>query len=246
MSIKPVITIDGPSGVGKGTLALKLAKALDWDLLDSGAIYRALAFYADDKGVDLENEEKVATLALNLPLAFQTSEKEEGQAQAVHVFLEGQEVTSALRQESIGNKASIVAKLPLVRENLLQRQRDFLPTQTQEDGSVNTSLKERRGLVADGRDMGTIIFPKAPLKIFLTASSQVRAERRYKELLEKGFCVKIEQILSEVEARDERDRTRTSSPLIPAEDAIIIDTSVLTINEVFKKVWQEVERVGFY
>lgn len=243
MNIKPVITIDGPSGVGKGTLALKLANALGWDLLDSGAIYRALAFYADKKGVDLQDEKRVATLALNLPLTFRASQEADSQDLAVRIFLEGQEITTPLRQESIGNKASIVAKFPLVRENLLQRQRDFLPTQNYIN--LDSSPQAKKGLVADGRDMGTTIFPNAPLKVFLTASSQVRAERRYKELLEKGFCVKIEQILSEVEARDERDRTRASSPLIPADDAIIIDTSTLTVNEVFKKVWQEVKRVGF-
>ncbi len=214
-----IITVDGPSGVGKGTLSLELAKKLRWHFLDSGAIYRALALYAQKKSVDLEAEEAVAVLAESLPLTF----KVEGDQ--LEIYLEAEEVTRLIRAETTGNSASIVAKHPKVRENLLQRQQDFaiMP-----------------GLIADGRDMGTVVFPAAPLKLFLTASAKVRAERRHKQLLESGICVNIEQILSEVEARDERDRSRSASPLVPAEDALIIDTSDLGVNEVFEKAWDAV------
>lgn len=214
-----IITVDGPSGVGKGTLSLELAKKLRWHFLDSGAIYRALALYAQKKSVDLEAEEAVAVLAESLPLTF----KVEGDQ--LEIYLEAEEVTRLIRAETTGNSASIVAKHPKVRESLLQRQQDFaiMP-----------------GLIADGRDMGTVVFPAAPLKLFLTASAKVRAERRHKQLLESGICVNIEQILSEVEARDERDRSRSASPLVPAEDALIIDTSDLGVNEVFEKAWDAV------
>lgn len=222
MEKERVITIDGPSGVGKGTLAKKLAEKLGWELLDSGAIYRALALFAEEKGLDLNDEEKVAALALTLPLEFKPGEK------GVLIYLDGEDRTDAIRLETTGNKASIVAKLPKVRENLLQRQRDF---------------STAKGLIADGRDMGTVVFPRAPLKIFLTASAEERAKRRYKQLLENGICAKIEQILSEVKARDERDRSRKSSPLIPAEDAVIVDTSEFSADEVFEKVWANVASV---
>ena len=222
MEKERVITIDGPSGVGKGTLAKKLAGKLGWELLDSGAIYRALALFAEENGLDLNDEEKVAALALTLPLEFKPGEK------GVLIYLDGEDRTDAIRLETTGNKASIVAKLPKVRENLLQRQRDFATA---------------KGLIADGRDMGTVVFPRAPLKIFLTASAEERAKRRYKQLLENGICAKIEQILSEVKARDERDRSRKSSPLIPAEDAVIVDTSEFSADEVFEKVWANVASV---
>ncbi len=222
MEKERVITIDGPSGVGKGTLAKKLAEKLGWELLDSGAIYRALALFAEENGLDLNDEEKVAALALTLPLEFKPGEK------GVLIYLDGEDRTDAIRLETTGNKASIVAKLPKVRENLLQRQRDF---------------STAKGLIADGRDMGTVVFPRAPLKIFLTASAEERAKRRYKQLLENGICAKIEQILSEVKARDERDRSRKSSPLIPAEDAVIVDTSEFSADEVFEKVWANVASV---
>lgn len=218
-----VITVDGPSGVGKGTLSLTLAKKLGWHFLDSGAIYRALALYSEHKNVDLEDESAVAEIALMLPLTFTAVEDR------LAILLEGQDVTAQIREEATGNKASIVAKFPQVRANLLERQRDF---------------KMAPGLIADGRDMGTEVFPDADLKIFLTASAKVRAERRYKQLLESGLCVKMDQILTEVEARDARDRSRKASPLLPAEDAVIIDTSTLSISEVFETVWKEVELRG--
>lgn len=215
-----VITVDGPSGVGKGTLSMTLAKRLGWHFLDSGAIYRALALYSEQQGIDLEDEEKVADLALKLPLEFQAG------AEDIVILLDGEDQSAKIRQEETGGKASVVAKFPQVRQNLLARQRAFA---------------RAPGLIADGRDMGTEIFPKAPLKIFLTASAKVRAERRYKQLLERGLCVKMDQILSEVEARDARDRSRKASPLVPAEDAVVIDTSELSIEEVFQTVWKWVE-----
>ncbi|UNM95430.1 (d)CMP kinase [Ignatzschineria rhizosphaerae] len=214
-----IITVDGPSGVGKGTLSLELAKKLQWHFLDSGAIYRAVAVYALKKEIDLEDEMQVAALAKTLPLTFKVTSNQ------LAIYLADEEVTKLIRAETTGNAASIVAKHPLVRENLLQRQRDFA---------------QMPGLIADGRDMGTVVFPKAPLKLFLTASAKVRAERRYKQLLDSGICVNIEQILSEVEARDERDRSRSASPLIPAEDALIIDTSELGVEDVLQKAWEAV------
>ncbi len=216
-----IITVDGPSGVGKGTLSLALAEKLSWHFLDSGAIYRAVAVYAEKESVDLEDEVRVAGLAKTLPLSFKVV------GSVLEIYLGAEEVTGLIRAETTGNKASIVAKHPLVRENLLQRQRDFAIAP---------------GLIADGRDMGTVIFPEAKLKLFLTASAEVRAKRRHKQLLESGICVNIEQILSEVEARDERDRTRSASPLIPADDALIIDTSELGIEEVLEIAFEAVEK----
>lgn len=214
-----IITVDGPSGVGKGTLSLELAKKLQWHFLDSGAIYRAVAVYALKKEIDLEDEMQVAALVKILPLTFKVTSNQ------LAIYLADEEVTKLIRAETTGNAASIVAKHPLVRENLLQRQRDFA---------------QMPGLIADGRDMGTVVFPEAPLKLFLTASAKVRAERRYKQLLDSGIYVNIEQILSEVEARDERDRSRSASPLIPAEDALIIDTSELGVEDVLQKAWEAV------
>lgn len=216
-----IITVDGPSGVGKGTLSLALAEKLSWHFLDSGAIYRAVAVYAEKESVDLEDEVRVAGLAKTLPLSFKVV------GSVLEIYLGSEEVTGLIRAETTGNKASIVAKHPLVRENLLQRQRDFAIAP---------------GLIADGRDMGTVIFPEAKLKLFLTASAEVRAKRRHKQLLESGICVNIEQILSEVEARDERDRTRSASPLIPADDALIIDTSELGVEEVLEIAFEAVEK----
>ncbi len=214
-----IITVDGPSGVGKGTLSLQLAQKLGWHFLDSGAIYRALAIFAQSQNIDLEAEDKVADLAVNLPLTFKIEDE------VLEIYLGVEKVTGKVRAETTGNMASIVAKHPKVRSHLLQRQRDFA---------------QDPGLIADGRDMGTVVFPTAPLKLFLTASAKERAKRRHKQLLESGICANIEQILSEVEARDERDRTRSASPLVPAEDALIIDTSHLTVAEVLQKAWDAV------
>lgn len=212
----PVITIDGPSGVGKGTISHLLAKKLGWHFLDSGALYRLTALAAIRHGVALDDEPGVAAIARELDVTFRATEAGE-----VKVFLENQDVSNDIRTETAGNNASRVAVLPAVREALLQRQRDFA---------------QAPGLVADGRDMGTTVFPGASRKIFLTASAQVRAKRRYKQLKEKGFDANLDSLIEEIEQRDERDRSRSTSPLRPAEDAVCIDTSDKSIDEVFAQV----------
>lgn len=211
----PVITIDGASGVGKGTLAFRVAQYLGYQLLDSGAIYRALALYAISKQIDLEDEVAVNELAKVLPLRF------EQRNDSIIIFIDGKDITQELRLETTGNKASVVAKHPSVRASLIQRQRNYatLP-----------------GLVADGRDMGTTIFPDAAFKFFLMASAEIRAKRRYQQLLDQGFSAKISDIIEEIKARDYRDQTRSTSPLIPAVDAVVIDTSDLNADQVFEKV----------
>lgn len=212
----PVITIDGPSGVGKGTISHLLSRELGWHFLDSGALYRLLALAAERHAIALQDTQALVTEAEKLDVSFPVDEQGN-----VHVVLENQEVSGDIRTEKCGTAASKVAAISEVRQALLQRQRDFwqLP-----------------GLVADGRDMGTTVFPDANVKIFLTASAEVRAERRYKQLKEKGLDVKLCSLVDEIEERDLRDRTRSVSPLKPAGDAVIIDTSVLGIDEVFEKV----------
>jgi cytidylate kinase len=212
----PVITVDGPSGVGKGTLSQQLARHLSWHFLDSGALYRLLGLAARRQGVDPADAATLESLALKLDVRFLPSEQGE-----TTILLNNQDVTREIRTEQAGNDASRVAAVPAVRAALLQRQRDF---------------RQLPGLVADGRDMGTTVFPEAPLKFFLTASAEVRAERRYKQLKEKGLDASLTTLLAEIAERDERDRTRSVSPLKPAEDAIIIDTSHLGIDEVFSVV----------
>lgn len=217
----PVITIDGPSGSGKGTIAGLLAQKLGWCLLDSGALYRLLAFAARNHGVDLTNEEAMKVLAAHLDVQFVAVA--DGQAQ--RIILEGEEVTDAIRNEQIGAGASQVAALPAVREALLQRQRAFL---------------EMPGLVADGRDMGTVVFPEAPLKVFLTASAEERARRRYLQLKAKGDDVNLASLLDEIRARDERDIQRAVAPLKPAADAIQLDSTGLSIEQVLQRILSEV------
>ena len=217
----PVITIDGPSGSGKGTVAGLLAQRLGWCLLDSGALYRLLAFAARNHGVDLTNEEAMKVLAAHLDVQFVAVA--DGQAQ--RIILEGEEVTDAIRNEQIGAGASQVAALPAVREALLQRQRAFL---------------EMPGLVADGRDMGTVVFPEAPLKVFLTASAEERARRRYLQLKAKGDDVNLASLLDEIRARDERDIQRAVAPLKPAADAIQLDSTDLSIEQVLQRILSEV------
>jgi len=212
----PVITVDGPSGVGKGTLSQLLARRFGWHFLDSGALYRLTAMAAQRHGVALDDEPAVAAVAAALDVVFQTGDQ--GQ---VRVLLENHDVSDDIRTEQAGNNASKVAALPAVREALLQRQRDFAIAP---------------GLVADGRDMGTTVFPEADLKIFLTASARVRAERRYKQLKEKGFDANLMSLIEEIEQRDERDRSRSASPLRPAEGAVSIDTSSKSIDEVMAEV----------
>ena len=206
-----VIAIDGPSASGKGTVAARVAAILSRNYLDSGALYRLTALYAQQLGISWENEHEVAAIAQKLPVVF-----EEGL-----IVLNNENVTSAIRTERIGMGASVIAAFPAVRAALLQRQRDFLTT---------------NGLVADGRDMASVVFPQAELKIFLTASAQVRAQRR---ALQLGLAIDgpdLLQILSDIEKRDQADRQRTVAPLKPVSDAKILDTSSLNIEESVKKV----------
>ncbi|MBA4287937.1 MAG: (d)CMP kinase [Pseudomonas sp.] len=217
----PVITIDGPSGSGKGTVAGLLAKQLGWNLLDSGALYRLLAFAAGNHGVDLTNEESLKLLAAHLDVQFIAS----GNGQGQRIILEGEEVTDLIRNEQIGAGASQVASLPAVRDALLQRQQAF---------------QEMPGLIADGRDMGTVVFPDAPLKVFLTASAEERARRRYLQLKAKGDDVNLASLLDEIQARDERDTQRAVAPLKPAADAIVLDSTELSIEKVLERILSEV------
>ncbi|NRA60424.1 MAG: (d)CMP kinase [Psychrobium sp.] len=212
-----VITIDGPSGAGKGTIARLLADKLGWQLLDSGAIYRVLALAAIHHNVALDNEDALTPLAGHLDVRFVS----DGESDVIKVILEGEDVTREIRTEKVANSASKVAAFPRVREALLRRQRAFLSP---------------AGLIADGRDMGTIVFPQAAVKFFLTASAEERAQRRFNQLQEKGFDANIDSLLSEISERDERDRNRSVAPLIPADDALTIDSTGLSIDEVLAKV----------
>ncbi|MDP2243915.1 (d)CMP kinase [Pseudomonas sp.] len=220
-ALAPIVAIDGPSGSGKGTIAGLLAQKLGWNLLDSGALYRLLAFAARNHGVDLTNEEAMKVLAAHLDVQFLAGAQGQGQ----RIILEGEEVTDAIRNEGIGAGASQVASLPAVREALLQRQRAF---------------QEMPGLVADGRDMGTVVFPGAALKIFLTASAEERARRRYLQLKAKGDDVNLASLLDEIRARDERDTQRAVAPLKPAADAIQLDSTELSIEQVMERILSEV------
>ncbi|MBV1880743.1 MAG: (d)CMP kinase [Pseudomonadales bacterium] len=211
----PVITIDGPSGSGKGTIAQLLANKLGWNLLDSGALYRLLAQCSINHGVALDNEASLKVLAEHMDVQFISSDD------GLKIILEGDDVSRDIRTEEVGKAASQVAALPLVREGLLSRQHAF---------------QEAPGLVADGRDMGTVVFPEAPLKVFLTASVEERAQRRYNQLKEKGFNDSLSRLLDEIRARDERDTNRSVAPLIPAEDAIVIDSTKMGIEAVFNSV----------
>lgn len=217
----PVITIDGPSGSGKGTVAGLLAKQLGWNLLDSGALYRLLAFSARNHGVDLTNEESLKLLAAHLDVQFLAA----GDGKPQRIILEGEEVTESIRNEQIGAGASQIAALPAVRDALLQRQRAF---------------RESPGLVADGRDMGTVVFTDAPLKVFLTASAEERANRRYLQLKAKGDDVNLASLIDEIRSRDERDTQRTVAPLKPAADAIQLDSTELSIEQVLERILSEV------
>ena len=211
----PVIAIDGPGGSGKGTITTRLARHLGWHFLDSGALYRLTALAVMDKQADLGNEALLGELAANLEIYFQATEA------GVLTLLDGQDVSDRLRQEDTGAMASRIAAIAPIRIALAGRQRKF---------------RQPPGLVADGRDMGTVIFPDAKLKIFLTASAEIRAQRRYKQLKDKGESVNLTRLFREIKARDSRDQSRSIAPLRPAEDAVIIDSTSLSIDEVFEKV----------
>ena len=218
----PVVCIDGPGGAGKGTVAKAVAEALSFHLLDSGAIYRVMALAVQKHNLDTDDLTQLADCAYRLDVSFITPD-----SGLVQTWLEGEDVTEQLRLESTATMASKVAAIPAVRDALLQRQRDFA---------------QAPGLVADGRDMGTIVFPEAPVKVFLTASAEERAKRRHKQLQEQGKSVSIARLLEAIEERDARDRNRSVAPLQPAEDAISIDTTELSIDAVVNRVLERVNQ----
>ncbi|GAB5412763.1 MAG: (d)CMP kinase [Congregibacter sp.] len=219
-----VITVDGPGGAGKGTLCYSLAKRLGWHMLDSGALYRVTAHAALTHSLALDDEPALANLAAELDLRFVAAP-----AGLTKVLLGGIDITADIRTEDCGAAASQVAALPLVRQALLQRQRDM---------AVDP------GLVADGRDMGTVVFPEAPLKIYLTASALARAKRREAQLKEAQGGDTLARLLETIEERDERDRNRSESPLVPADDAIIIDSTDVSAEKVLETVLAEAEKRG--
>lgn len=208
-----MIAIDGPTASGKGTVAQRVAAALGWHYLDSGALYRLVALRALESGVAADDVEALVALAQALRPRFEGS----------RIELDGRDLSDAIRREEVGAMASRIAVHPPLRAALLELQRGF---------------RRPPGLVADGRDMGTVVFPDAQLKVFLTATVQARAERRHKQLMEKGFSSSIAPLLQELQARDERDRQRSAAPLRPAEDALLLDSSTLAIDEVVAQILQ--------
>jgi cytidylate kinase len=216
----PVITIDGPGGSGKGTVATLLAEQLGWHLLDSGALYRLVAVAAMDRSIDAEDETALAALASDLDVEFGVADH------GVVVRLDGEDVTGRLRVEAVSAFSSRVATLPSVRAALVGLQRACL---------------KPPGLVADGRDMGTVIFPGARLKIFLTASAEARAKRRHKQLKEKGESVNLSRLFQDIKKRDERDRSRAVSPLVAAPEAHLIDSTEMSIDDVVQKILKLLE-----
>lgn len=207
----PVITIDGPTASGKGTVATRVAERLGFHLLDSGALYRLTALQALRDGIEMSDEHAVATVGAQLPVRFVGGD----------ILLAGEDVADAIRAEQVGNMASRIAALPAVRQALFGLQLNF---------------RQAPGLVADGRDMGTVIFPTAKLKVFLTASVEARAQRRYKQLIDKGFSANMEGLLADLQARDERDTNRAVAPLAPAADAYLLDTSEMGVDQAVEQV----------
>jgi cytidylate kinase len=210
----PVITVDGPSGSGKGTVCRLLARSIGWNLLDSGALYRLVGLAARNHGVDMDNHPALEVLAGHLDVQFEPGAGDDD----LRIVLEGEDVTQTVRTEEVGALASRVASVGAVREALLARQRAF---------------RVKPGLVADGRDMGTVVFPDAELKVFLTASAEERAQRRYRQLIAAGDAVSLPRLVSDIEARDRRDTERAVSPLRPAAEAVVVDTTGRSIAEVF-------------
>ncbi len=220
-----VICLDGPSGVGKGTICLAVAKKLGWHILDSGSLYRITALQVSrvfpEQSIYEIDEVDLAEIALNLSVSYEEENDE------LAIFLDGEDITQLIRNEKIGAQASQVAAIPMVREALMARQRGF---------------QVEPGLVADGRDMGTVVFPQAELKIYLTASAEERAQRRYKQLKDRGIDANLSSLVEELRLRDDRDMNRKTAPLKPALDAIIIDTSTLDINQVTNEVMNLVDQ----
>ncbi|GAB6141857.1 (d)CMP kinase [Methylosoma difficile] len=210
----PVLTIDGPCGAGKGTVSRLVAKKLGWNYLDSGSIYRSLAIALLKKSVDLADEPAIVEVAQTMHLAFVCGDQ-------LQVTLNGEDITDQLGLETTGNAASIIAVLPAVRAALLQKQQDF---------------RSLPGLVADGRDMGTVVFPDAQHKVFLTASAEKRAERRYKQLIEKGIDANLPSLLNDIQERDRRDSERATAPLAMAGDAVFLDSSEMDVDAVIAEV----------
>ena len=225
MTEVPIITVDGPSGTGKGTLCMSLARRLGWKLLDSGALYRILAYTAMNQGIPLEpeQEQELTDLAVSLDVRFIDGDP------GIRIFLNGNEdISESIRTETCGSAASKAAAMHGVRQALLERQRAF---------------RKSPGLIADGRDMGTVVFPDAQLKVYLTASPEERAKRRYKQLKEQGISVNLARLSVEIRERDARDQGRTLSPLKPAPDAIVIDTTRLDADAVYGRVSELVRQI---
>lgn len=220
MQTTHIVTVDGPSGAGKGTLSSMLADSYQWHFLDSGAIYRVLAVAALHHGMELDDIDGLTPLATGLDVTFDVTNN------GHRIILEGEDVTDDIRTEEVGSAASKVAAIPLVREALLRRQRAF---------------SQPPGLIADGRDMGTVVFPDAVAKIFLSASAEVRAQRRYEQLKAMGQDVRLPRLLADIQARDERDLNRSTSPLLAADDALVIDSSAMNIAQVFEKAKQFID-----